>query len=64
MEAVTKTQSDSWSEQTRLDDLAAAKQLTYLGDSIKRITQNIDEEFRINIRSAYAQLGYTCCPTS
>jgi hypothetical protein len=58
MEAITKTQNDFWSEQTRFDDLAAAKQLTHLGDSIKRVSQNIDEEFRLNVRSAYAQLGY------
>jgi hypothetical protein len=58
MEAITKTQNDFWNEQTRLDDLAAAKQFTHLGDSIKRITQNIDEEFRLNLKSGYAQLGY------
>ena len=58
MEAITKTQNDFWNEQNRLDDLAAAKQITHLGDSIKRASQNIDEEFRLNLKSAYAQLGY------
>jgi hypothetical protein len=58
MEAITKTQNDFWNEQTRLDDLAATRELTHLGDSTKRISQNIDEEFRLNLKSAYAQLGY------
>ncbi len=60
--AAAKTQQEIWNKQHELDNIAAGKQNQHLNDEEKRAAQNFDEEFDVNLKEAYRQLG--CKPTS
>lgn len=57
-EAIAKTQSDFWKQQDALDNLSESKHLEHWKDSINRYEQNILEEFDLNLKEAWRQLGY------
>ena len=57
-EAIIKTQDDFWKKQRQLDEQANRKKFEHEIDSTNRVNQNIEEEFTINLKEAYRQLGY------
>jgi hypothetical protein len=57
-ETIAKTQREIRNRQSRLDDEAAGRKYQHKRDSIDRVTQNFSEEFALNLKEAYHQLGY------
>lgn len=56
--AAAKTQNALWNKQRELDNIAASKQSQHLNDEDERNSQNFTEEFDVNLKEAYRQLGY------
>ena len=56
--AVAKTQNKFWARQMELDNLSATKHMEHTQDSLTRYAQNIREEFDLNLKEAWRQLGY------
>jgi hypothetical protein len=56
--AITKTEHDFWAKQYELDYIAGKKHLDHQDDSAARVSQNFTEEFDLNLKDAYRQLGY------
>lgn len=57
-DAIAKTQNEFWNKQAQLDNEAARKRNEHGIDSVNRIAQNFQEEFELNLKDAYRQLGY------
>lgn len=58
MDAVAKTNRAFWEKQAQLDEVATNKQKTHTDDSLKRTKRLFREELKLNLKSAYQQLGY------
>jgi hypothetical protein len=56
--AIIKTQNDYWNKQAALDQVAYRLKAEHDQDSIHNVTQNLREEFDINLKNAFKQLGY------
>ncbi len=56
--AIAKTQNEFWARQMELDNLSATKHMEHRQDSLNRYAQNIREEFDLNLKDAWRQLGY------
>lgn len=57
-EAITKTQNEYWSKQAELDNDAVTKTNQHQNDSTNRVEENFWQEFDLNLKDAYRQLGY------
>jgi hypothetical protein len=57
-EAVTKTQKEYWDRQVKANQEGNRKTEEHQNDSINKVLQNINEEFLINLKDTYRQLGY------
>jgi hypothetical protein len=57
-EAMAKTQNEFWNKQSQLDNEADSKRSEHETDSNSRMNQNFSEEFTVNLKDAYRQLGY------
>lgn len=57
-EAIAKTQHDFWNKQAELDQQAQNRKFDHQNDSAQRVVQLIGEEFNLNLKEAYRQLGY------
>jgi hypothetical protein len=57
-EAIAKTQAEFWNKQSVLDAEAWQKRYRHNEDSMQRMAQNFSEEFTMNLKEAYRQLGY------
>ncbi|MES1159737.1 MAG: hypothetical protein ABUM51_03200, partial [Bacteroidota bacterium] len=56
-EAIARTQQEYWNKQAELDNLAGRKQFGHQIDSSNRVNDNLQEEFDLNLKEAYRQLG-------
>lgn len=57
-DAIAKTQAEFWQKQSILDVDAWQKKYGHDEDSMRRMSQNFSEEFTMNVKEAYMQLGY------
>ena len=57
-EAIAKTQSEFWEKQEQMDIDASVRKTDHTVDSSNRISQNFAQEFDLNLKEAYRQLGY------
>jgi cytochrome c551/c552 len=57
-DAITKTQNEFWNKQKQLDKVYNQKSYQSQEDSLERVNQNFTDEFTINLKDAYRQLGY------
>jgi hypothetical protein len=57
-DAIAKTQAEFWNRQNILDAEAWQKKYSHDEDSMRRVAQNFSEEFTMNVKEAYRQLGY------
>jgi len=57
-EAITKTQNEFWNKQAEADNEASNRKSYHEIDSATRMNQNFAEEFELNLKEAYRQLGY------
>lgn len=56
-EAITKTQQAYWNQQAKLDKDFYKKQSGHQQDSLNRLASNFQEEFEVNLKDAWRQLG-------
>jgi hypothetical protein len=57
-EAIAKTQNEFWNKQAQSDNDADNRKSEHETDSANRMQQNFAEEFNLNLKEAYRQLGY------
>jgi hypothetical protein len=57
-EAAEKTRNKIWQRRLTLDNVADKKRGDYDDKSAKRDAQTFDQEFEVNLKDAYRQLGY------
>ncbi|PZR23118.1 MAG: hypothetical protein DI535_24780 [Citrobacter freundii] len=56
-QAITKTQQSYWNKQAKLDEEFYKKQSGHQQDSMNRLISNFSEEFELNLKDAWRQLG-------
>lgn len=57
-EAIAKTQNEFWENQAEIDNDASGRKTEHRIDSLNRIDDNFKQEFDLNLKEAYRQLGY------
>ena len=58
IQVIAKEQNDFWNRQAQLDNLANSNRLNHSTDSINRASLNFREEYDLNLKEAWRQLGY------